>query len=89
VQIPGALTFGVLAALVDDAVVVSDAETVAAMRLLFERAKQVVEPSGAVGVAALLAGRLGDVTGQRVGVTLSGGNVAADRFAALLAAYPD
>jgi threonine dehydratase len=53
------------------------------MRFLFERLKLVVEPSGAAGVAALLAGRV-DVAGQRVGVVLSGGNVGAARFAELL-----
>ena len=42
-----------------------------------------VEPSGAVGVAALLAG-LVDVSGRRVGVILSGGNVSARRFAELV-----
>jgi threonine dehydratase len=58
------------------------------MVFLFERLKVVVEPSGATGVAALLAGRLRDVTdgpGRRIGVVLSGGNVDAVRFAALVA----
>jgi threo-3-hydroxy-L-aspartate ammonia-lyase len=65
---------------------VSDAEIVAAMRFLFERMKLVVEPSGACAFAALLAGRL-DAQGQRVGVVLSGGNVGADAFGALIASY--
>ncbi len=63
----------------------SDAEIVAAMVFLFERLKLVVEPSGAVGVAALLSGRL-DLAGQRVGVIISGGNVSAERFAQLVTA---
>ena len=63
-------------------VTVSDAEIVDAMRLLFERLKVVVEPSGAVGAAALLAGRI-EAWGRRVGVILSGGNDAA-RFAELV-----
>ena len=42
-----------------------------------------VEPSGAVGVAALCSGRV-DATGRRIGVILSGGNVDADRFAELM-----
>jgi len=64
-------------------VTVSDAEIVAAMRFCFERLKLVVEPSGASGLAALLAGRV-EVAGLRVGVVLSGGNVGAEGFAALL-----
>jgi threo-3-hydroxy-L-aspartate ammonia-lyase len=51
------------------------------MAFLFDRMKLVVEPSGAVGVAALLAGR---IEGARIGVVLSGGNVGAARFAELL-----
>ena len=47
------------------------------MRFLWERAKIVVEASGAVPVAALLEGKV-DVTGLRVGVILSGGNVDLD-----------
>jgi threonine dehydratase len=55
------------------------------MRLLFERAKTVAEPSGASAFAALLAGKV-DAAGLRVGVTISGGNVTADRFAELTSA---
>jgi threonine dehydratase len=80
---PGALTFPVIRERVDDVVVASDAEIVAAMRLLFERLKTVAEPSGACALAALLAGRP-DPRGLRVGVTISGGNVSAERFSALL-----
>ncbi|HEX2102973.1 MAG TPA: pyridoxal-phosphate dependent enzyme [Solirubrobacteraceae bacterium] len=81
---PGALTFPVVAALVDEVVIVSDAEIVEAMRFVFERMKVVVEPSGASALAALLAGHLA-ADGGRVGVVLSGGNVDAARFAALVA----
>ena len=81
--IPGELTFPVIQKLVDEVVTVSDAEIVDAMRLLFERAKTVTEPSGASAFAALLAGRV-DAAGLRVGVTLSGGNVTAARFAELV-----
>jgi threonine dehydratase len=49
------------------------------MRFLFERVKIVAEPSGATAVAALLAGKI-DVTGQRVGVIISGGNIDVQRF---------
>ncbi len=81
--LPGELTFPVIQRLVDEVVTVSDKEIVAAMRLLFERAKTVAEPSGASAFAALLAGRI-DATGLRVGVTISGGNVTAERFAELV-----
>jgi len=79
---PGELTFAVNRERVDEIVSVSDAEIVDAMTFLFDRMKLVVEPSGAVGVAALLAGR---VRGEHVGVVVSGGNVGAVRFAELLA----
>jgi threo-3-hydroxy-L-aspartate ammonia-lyase len=81
---PGELTFPVVQERVDDIAVASDAEIVSAMRFLFERVKTVAEPSGACAVAALLAGRVGDVRGLRVGVTISGGNVTAERFAELV-----
>jgi threonine ammonia-lyase medium form len=81
---PGALTWPVIAALVDDVVTVADDEIVAAMRFLLERMKVVVEPSGATGLAALLAGRVAVPRGGRVGVVLSGGNVDPARLAALL-----
>lgn len=80
----GELTAEVISARVDEVVGVTDDQLVAAMRVLFERTKSVVEPSGAMGVAALLAG-LVPVGGQRVGVILSGGNISTDAFAALLA----
>jgi threonine dehydratase len=82
--VPGELTFPVVRARVDAIAVASDAEIVTAMRFLFERLKTVAEPSGACAVAALLAGRVGDVGGLRVGVTITGGNVTAERFAALM-----
>jgi threonine dehydratase len=81
---PGERTFAVVSALVDDVVCVTDAEIVDAMRLLFERMKVVVEPSGASALAALMAGRVA-LEGGRAGVVLSGGNVDAQRFASLVA----
>jgi threonine dehydratase len=77
---PGELTFEVNRRLVDEIVTVSDAEILDAMAFLFDRLKLVVEPSGAVGVAALLERR---VSGGRIGVVLSGGNVGVARFAEL------
>jgi threo-3-hydroxy-L-aspartate ammonia-lyase len=84
--VPGELTFRVIRSRVDAVALASDPEIVAAMRFLFERLKTVAEPSGACAVAALLAGRVGDVRGVRVGVTITGGNVTAERFAELVRA---
>ena len=53
----------------------SEAEIVEAMRLTWDILKLVVEPSGAVAVAALLQKKDARWVGQRVGVVLSGGNV--------------
>ncbi len=80
---PGELTFQVMRHLVDDVVTVTDDEMVEAMAFFLDRAKLVTEPSGACAAAALLTGRL-PVEGGRVGLLLSGGNVGADRLAALL-----
>ena len=76
------MTFPVVSRLVDEIVTVTDAEIVGAMRFAFERVKLVLEPSGAVGIAALLSGAVVDA--GRVGVILSGGNVGATRFAELV-----
>jgi len=84
---PGELTFEVNHRLVDEIVTVTDEEIVAAMVFLFDRLKVVAEPSGAVGVAALLTGKL-DGRGRTVGVVLSGGNVGAARFAELVSRAP-
>ncbi|GIF22265.1 threonine dehydratase [Actinoplanes tereljensis] len=83
-SIPGSLTFGVNRRLVDEIVLVSDEEIVDALRFAVDRLKTVLEPSGASGLAALLAGRL-DPAPARIGVILSGGNVGAARLAQLLA----
>jgi threonine dehydratase len=80
---PGALTFPVIQERVDEIVTVTDEQLVEAMRFAFERLKLVVEPSGAAGLAAVLAGA---VRGRRVGVVISGGNVGAGRFAELVGA---
>ncbi len=80
---PGELTFEVNARLVDEIVTVTDEEIVAAMVFLYDRMKLVAEPSGAVGVAALLSGKV-DARDRTVGVILSGGNVGAARFAELV-----
>jgi threonine dehydratase len=81
---PGALTFPIVRRLCADILTVSDDEIRATMRLVFERLKLVVEPSGACALAALLFGKV-DLRGKRVGVVLSGGNVDAARYAAIVA----
>lgn len=73
VKHPGELTRSILRDALDDVVTVSDEEIGAALLLLLERAKLVVEGAGAVGVAALLAGRLGG--SGPAAVVLSGGNI--------------
>jgi threonine dehydratase len=79
---PGLLAWEVATRLVDEVVTVTDAEIVEAMRFAFERLKLVIEPSGAVGIAAV---RAGYVEAPSLGIVVSGGNVAADRFAELIA----
>jgi threonine dehydratase len=81
---PGQLTFPILCALIGQGFTVSDAEVAAAVRYAFAELKLVVEPGGAVGLAALLAGKL-DVSGKVVATVLSGGNVDAELFAKLIA----
>ena len=74
---PGVHTFPIIQNLVEDVLLVSEQEIRAAMRFLLTRMKIVVEPSGAVGVAALMHAKL--PTGlRRVGLVLSGGNVDLD-----------
>ncbi|WP_033290073.1 pyridoxal-phosphate dependent enzyme [Amycolatopsis jejuensis] len=79
---PGELTFPINQRLVDAIALVTDDEIRHAMRFAFERLKIVVEPSGASGLAALLAGRV-DHRAGRVGVVVSGGNVGTHRFTEL------
>jgi threonine dehydratase len=71
---PGELTFKIVSELVDDVITVEDEEIVNSMFLLLERCKQVVEPAGAVGLAALLSEKK-QVKGKKVAVIISGGNV--------------
>ena len=81
--IPGELTFSINRRLVDEIVLVGDDEIRAALRFAVDRLKLVMEPSGATGVAALLAGRVAPVP-PRIGVIVSGGNVGAARLAQLI-----
>jgi threonine dehydratase len=72
-------TFGIIREHVEDVVTVSEEGIVSAMRCILERMKLVVEPSAAVPLAILLGGNL-DVSGKRVGIILSGGNVDLDHL---------
>ena len=82
---PGALTFAVNQPRLAGGVVVSDAEVLAAMRFAFTHLKLVLEPGGAVALAALLSGRF-RAEGRVVGAVLSGGNVDPGVFGRALAA---
>ena len=70
---PGELNFQIVKQAVDEVVTVSDDDTAQAILVLLERAKLVVEPAGAVGVAAILSGQV-KASGTTV-VILSGGNI--------------
>jgi threo-3-hydroxy-L-aspartate ammonia-lyase len=80
---PGELTFPVNKRLLSDVVEVEEAAIIEAMRFCFTRLKVVVEPSGAVPLAALLSGVV-QASGRRTAVVLSGGNVDPIDFASLL-----
>jgi threonine dehydratase len=80
---PGELTFSVNRRLLAGGLVVSDDEVRAAMRAAFAQLKIVVEPGGAVGLAAALSGKL-DCRGRTVAIVLSGGNVDPVQYADIL-----
>lgn len=74
---PGEIPFEIIKELVDDVVTVSEDAIAKALIFLMERSKLVVEPAGAVGVAALMEGKLADlgITPESVVAVLSGGNI--------------
>jgi threonine dehydratase len=77
----GRLTWPVVRDQVEQVITVSEEEIVAAMRLAWERAKLLIEPSAAVAVAAVLSAEFRSLSGlNRVGVVLSGGNVNLDKL---------
>jgi threonine dehydratase len=78
----GTLTFPLVREYVDDFVTVSEETIVEAVRFAFYRLKLVVEPSGGLGLAALLCGDF--ATRGRVGVILSGGNIDGPTMSAIL-----
>ena len=81
---PGELTFPITRELIGQGTTVSDGEVQRAVRYAFNELKLVVEPGGAIGLAALLAGKV-DVKGKVVVGILSGGNVDVEMFARLIA----
>jgi len=82
-SIPGEITFAINSRLLAKGVTASDAEVGTAVGFAFRELKLVVEPGGAVGLAALLAGHI-DARGKNVVIVLSGGNVDADLYAKLI-----
>jgi threonine dehydratase len=81
---PGKLTFAINRALVDAGVVASDQEVAAAVAFAFTELKLVVEPGGAVALAALMTGKI-DVRNKVAVAVLSGGNVDPELFSQLVA----
>ena len=77
---PGKLTFAINRQLLGHGLTVSDAEVRAAMRFAFRHLKLVVEPGGAVALAAVLSRKI-DTAGKTTAVVLSGGNVDSEVFA--------
>lgn len=80
---PGELTFEINRKLVAGGVVASDTEVAEAMAFAFRELKLVLEPGGAVALAAVLSGRM-DVRGKTIVIVLSGGNVDADLYGRLI-----
>jgi len=82
--VPGEITFAINQRLLAQGVTATDAEVAAAVAFVSRELKLVVEPGGAVGLAALLAGRV-EAQGKTVVIVLSGGNVDAELYAKLIA----
>ena len=81
---PGKLTFAIMRVLVSDVLTVSDDQLIETIKFFAARMKIVVEPTGCLAAAAVLGTQL-DLSGKRVGVILSGGNVDAAALARYLA----
>jgi threonine dehydratase len=82
-SIPGEITFAINQSNGVQGVTATDGEVAKAVAFAFRELKLVVEPGGAVALAALLAGHI-DVRGKTIAIVLSGGNVDADLFARLI-----
>lgn len=75
----GSLTFPIIRDRVEQIVTVSESAIITAMRFVWERAKLVIEPSAAVPIAVLFERKI-DLSGRRIGIIVSGGNVEMDRL---------
>ena len=82
---PGELTFQVNSKLLSGALSVTDDEVRDAIRFAFNELKLVLEPGGAVALAALLSGKF-EARDRTLALILSGGNIDSDQFAGILAA---
>ncbi|RPH73744.1 MAG: pyridoxal-phosphate dependent enzyme, partial [Hyphomicrobiales bacterium] len=80
---PGVLTFEINRHLLGEGLVVDNRNVADAMRFAFEVLKLVIEPGGAVALAAVLSGKL-PTRGRNIGVIISGGNADASLFARVL-----
>ena len=80
---PGEMTFAINSRLLGEGLAVSDAEAAAAVRFAFEVLKLVLEPGGAVALAAVLSGKI-ETQGKAIGVIASGGNCDPDLYARIL-----
>ena len=80
---PGKLPFEHVQKYVDDVILVTEDSVKKAVGLLFETTKMVVEPSGAVGIAALLSGKI-EVHGEKIVSLLSGGNISKNNYVRIL-----
>jgi threonine dehydratase len=81
---PGELTFSIMREHLEGVALVTDEEALGAVCFLLLRMKLLVEPSGAAPIAALMAGKIPNAKGKKIGVVLSGGNVDAGKLAKML-----
>ena len=83
-RMPGEITFAINRVLVDEGVAASEEEVAAAVAFAFRELKLVVEPGGAVALAALMSGKI-NIKGKIAVAVLSGGNVDPELFYRLVA----
>jgi threonine dehydratase len=82
---PGSITFDIAREVIDETVLISEEEMRGAIRETFEELHLALEGSAAVSIAALLCGKVSGLSGKRVGVVVTGRNIAPDRMASILA----